>query len=43
MTRKPFCCSYNGTEITVPLTAEEAEWARWGYDLAKKEANREAA
>ena len=25
MTRKPFCCSYNGTEITVPLTAEEAQ------------------
>ena len=25
MTRKPFCCSYNGTEITVPLTVEEAQ------------------
>lgn len=24
MTRKPFCCSYNGTEIIVPLTTEEA-------------------
>lgn len=24
MTRKPFCCSYNGTEITIPLTTEEA-------------------
>lgn len=25
MTRKPFRCSYNSTEITVPMTAEEAQ------------------